>query len=294
MNLHCRRVSLAGLVGGLKEKWEGRVSDRTCFGIASKRGGIRTGSGNSGNHEQTPCHCQSLSVPHGSGWCDPEQVLRLWGETRGFFLSVNSAVNENSGRGWCWQEGFELLGGVIAGMGSAAGLRLHSHLRFYPVLNSLNALLAFALLVCNWVQWGLGFKELFWGLQPCKLKAKAYKRWGCMVIFTRILKRPSLSCSLLCFCCCSAPARIPRDCSHSKQILRSHTASKSSGVSSCTLLVPSCHENKCLLWNLATESLRALTIDMGSRERSLLCGRDFSRWCHEKKYRMMTCFENTS
>jgi len=192
------------------------------------------------------------------------------------------------------QEGFELLGGVIAGMGSAAGLRLHSHLRFYPVLNSLNALLAFALLVCNWVQWGLGFKELFWGLQPCKLKAKAYKRWGCMVIFTRILKRPSLSCSLLCFCCCSAPARIPRDCSHSKQILRSHTASKSSGVSSCTLLVPSCHENKCLLWNLATESLRALTIDMGSRERSLLCGRDFSRWCHGKKYRMMTCFENTS
>lgn len=66
-----------------------------------------------------------------------------------------------------------------------------------------------------------------------------------------VAENPPLSCWL---CCCLAPG-IPGDCTG---------ASKSSGASSCALLVPSQHQNK-PAWRST-----ALTIDMGTREISLL------------------------
>lgn len=76
-----------------------------------------------------------------------------------------------------------------------------------------------------------------------------------------VAERPSLSCSLPWLCCCLAPAGTPGT---------ALGASKSSGVSSCSLLVPSQHQNKCLLGNPAAESSCALTIDVG-RRRCLFC-----------------------
>lgn len=115
MSLHWSALSLVGSIGGLKKKEEGYVSGRICLGIALKRGGIWARPGNWGNPEETsppgsqPSY-QSLGMPGGRVWCDPEWILQPWGGHHGVLLSVSSAVNKNLGRGWCWQEGFEFLG----------------------------------------------------------------------------------------------------------------------------------------------------------------------------------------
>lgn len=105
---------------------------------------------------------------------------------------------------------------------------------------------------------GLGFEELFWGLQPCKVKVKACRRWGTWPFSQAGVSYKALSQA--------AHSRGSPAAQHLQGSPRTvHGASKSSGVSGCALLVPSRHENKCLLWNPAAESLCALTTWHGQR-----------------------------